>query len=186
MAGLSFVKRKGLSVATIGRGSLDPRFFSFLELTTSRELFLMQRVALGLLLLALGLIPGCGGGAISEPSKFASAPHGGSIVDLPESLGFVELKTETEPVAKGSRKTSKSRIVAYFIQPDATTPMSPPPTDVKVTLGAGGSGAVVNLLPQPSDPGQFASEPGDYPDGLRGQIDFQLDGKPVQATFLFR
>ena len=79
-----------------------------------------------------------------------------------------------------------SRIVAYFSQPDATTPMSPAPTDVKVTLGAAGSGTVVTLAPQSTAPGGFASEPGIYPDELRGQIDFQLDGKPVQATFSFR
>ena len=64
--------------------------------------------------------------------------------------------------------------------------MSPAPTEVKVTLGAAGSGAVVNLAAQPTEPGQFASEPGNYADELRGHIDFQVDGKPGQATFSFR
>jgi hypothetical protein len=64
--------------------------------------------------------------------------------------------------------------------------MNPAPTDVKVTIGAAGSGTVVALAPQSTEPGGFASEPGNYPDELRGQIDFQLDGKPMQATFSFR
>ena len=147
MAELFFASRKGLLIATIGRGSLDPRpFYSRTHIIA--RVFFMQRVVFGFVFL-VGLIPGCGGGAISEPSKFTSAPHGGNIVELPDSLGFVELKTEIDPAAKGARtKGTKSRIVAYFLQPDTTTAMSPPPTDVKVTLGAAGSGAVVNLLPQ--------------------------------------
>jgi len=76
--------------------------------------------------------------------------------------------------------------MAYFLQPDTTTAMSPAPTDVKVTLGAAGSGTIVSLAPQSNEPGQFASEPGNYPEDLRGQIDFQVDGKPVQARFSFR
>jgi hypothetical protein len=64
--------------------------------------------------------------------------------------------------------------------------MSPAPTDVKVTIGPAGSGTVANLTPQSTEPGKFASEPGDYPDALRGQIDLMHDGKPVQATFAFR
>jgi hypothetical protein len=63
--------------------------------------------------------------------------------------------------------------------------MSPAPTDVKVTLGAVGSGTAVNLTAQSKAPGEFASEPGEF-DVLRGQIDCQVEGKPVTATFMFR
>jgi hypothetical protein len=102
---------------------------------------------------------------------------------LPASRGFVELKTETVAQSKSGRKErSKSRVIAYFYQPDATSAMSPAPSDAKVALG----GKVISLSPQSSEPAQFASEPGDYPDALRGQIDLQLDGKALQARFSFR
>jgi hypothetical protein len=144
----------------------------------------MHRAVIGFVFLAAGLVSGCGG-STSAPSKIAAAPHGGNVVELPESKGFVELKTERD--SKGARGSqAKSTIVAYFLMPDTTSPMSPAPTDVKLTIGPAGTGTVVSLAPQPKEPGLFASEIGSYPDALRGQIDFQLDGKPVTATFTFR
>jgi hypothetical protein len=145
----------------------------------------MHRPTIGLFLLALGLISGCGGSPAE--STFTAPPHGGNLVLLPDSIGHVELKTESDAASKGSRKAVvKSRIVAYFYQPDGAAALSPAPTDVKVTLGAVGKGTVVSLAPETTEPGRFASEPGTYPDELRGQIDFQHAGKPVQATFMFR
>jgi hypothetical protein len=137
------------------------------------------------ILLPIGLLCGCGGHA--PEFAVSSAPHAGKIVTLPNSLGFVELKVDRPAPSKGSRAAVvKSRIIAYFFQPDGSTAMTPAPTDAKVMLGVAGSGTAVNLTPQSAEPGQFASEPGDYPDELRGQIEFQVDGKPVQATFAFR
>jgi hypothetical protein len=72
--------------------------------------------------------------------------------------------------------------ISRFYQPDATTAMSPAPTDVKVTL----SGTVIPLAPQPGERGRFASAPGNYPDDLRGQIELVLDGKTLEAKFSFR
>jgi hypothetical protein len=142
----------------------------------------MHRAVIGLL---IGVLSGCGGSA--PESKFTAPPHGGNIVELPDSRGFVELKTDRGAAPrKGRTDTQKSQITAYFYQPDGSTVMSPAPTEVKITLGAAGTGMVVNLAPRSNEPGAFASEPGDYPDELRGLIDFQLDGKPVQATFSFR
>jgi len=145
----------------------------------------MLRAVIGVLLLPISLLCGCGGSAPESP--FAAAPHGGKIVTLPDSHGFVELNTDRAAPSKASRTAVvKSRIIAYFYQVDGTTAMSPAPTDVKITLGVAANGTAVNLTPQSAEPGQFASEPGEYPDELRGQIDFQHDGKPVQATFSFR
>jgi hypothetical protein len=144
----------------------------------------MQRAVIGLFLLPVGLLCGCAGSAPESP--FVSPPHGGNIIGLPDSRGFVELKSLREPPVKGGSKMPlKSRIVAYFYQDDSTTAMSPAPADVKVTLGAG-TGNVVSLSPESAEPGQFASKPGDYPDALRGNMEFTLDGKPVQLTFTFR
>jgi hypothetical protein len=145
----------------------------------------MRRAAIGLFILPLGLLYGCG--RSSSPSTLPSPHHGGNLVELSESRGFVELRTERGLRSKaGNKGQNLARIVAYFYQPDATTVISPAPIDVKITLGAAGTGTVVNLTPESKEPGPFASEPGIYPDELRGQIDFQLEGKPVQAMFSFR
>jgi hypothetical protein len=145
----------------------------------------MRRVAIGLLLLNVGCVCGCGG---SPPeSAVAAAPHGGNIIHVPDSNIVVELKSDNVAPAKGSRKEpGKSRILAYFYEASSAAALSPAPTEVKVSLGADGSGTVVNLAAQSSEPGQFASEPGDYPDQLRGKIAFQHDGKPLEAKFSFR
>jgi hypothetical protein len=144
----------------------------------------MQRAVIGSLLWALGMLSGCGGPA--PESKITAAPHGGNIVELSDGAGYVELKTTRVAPVKGSSKVMKSRIEAYFYQPDGTASMSPPPTDVKLTLGAEASGNVVNLSPEASEPGKFASEPGDFVDELRGQIDLQVGGKAANAKFSFR
>ncbi len=145
----------------------------------------MHRAVFGLLIFPIGILFGCGGSA--PESKFTAPPHGGNIVELPDSQGFVELKTDRgTPPKKSSKEKPKSRIIAYFYQSDGSTVMSPAPTEVKITLGAAGSGTIINLSGRSTESGEFASEPGDYPDELRGQIDLQLGGKPVQATFSFR
>jgi hypothetical protein len=144
----------------------------------------MHHIGISLLIFAVGLLCGCG--SAPEP-KFSAPPHGGNVIELRDG-GYVELKTEREALSsKGARGALvKARIEAYFFQSDGTSAMSPAPTDVKVTLGAEGGGTVVNLIPQSEVPGKFASQPGDYLDELRGQIDFQLNGKPAQAKFSFR
>lgn len=144
----------------------------------------MHRVAIGLIILPIGLLCGCGGS--TSQSALLSPQHGGNIVGLPDSLGFVELTNDRGAPPPKGKQPSKSRIMAYFYGPDATAGMSPTPTDVRVTLGPAGTGTVVKLAPESKEPGAFASESGAYPDQLRGQIDFQFNGKPVQATFSFR
>jgi prepilin-type N-terminal cleavage/methylation domain-containing protein len=61
-----------------------------------------------------------------------------------------------------------------------------PGTEVKVKVGAAEGGSLVSLSQLPKEAGKFESDPGIFPDGFRGQIDFQSDGKPVHATFMFR
>lgn len=142
----------------------------------------MSRQLPGLLVLFVGLISGCG--KAPTDSNIAAAPHGGNIVQLPDSAGSVEIVSNVERLAKGSRKAgAKSRISVYFYQPDGTPRQSPAPTDVKITLG---NGAPIALTPESAEAGKFASAPGDYPDNLRGQIELVLDGKPVEARFSFR
>ena len=120
------------------------------------EYRLMRRAVIGLYVFALGALCGCAG-SLTE-SKFTKPPHAGNILELPDAQGFVELKTDLgASPKKGSREKRKSQIFAYFYQPDGSTAMSPAPTDVKVTFGAAGSGTVVNLAAQATEPSEFAS-----------------------------
>ncbi len=107
---------------------------------------------------------------------------------LPENRGFAELKTDREAAARGSRRkpVTGARILAYFYQPDGATPMSPGPSEVKVKLGTDENNSVVVLSNQTKEPGLYASEPGPYPEGIRGQIEARFDGDPVPVPFLFR
>lgn len=81
---------------------------------------------------------------------------------------------------------TKARILAYFYQPDGTTLMSPPPSDVRVQVGIDDKSPAVELSPQPKEAGLFASEPGMYPDGFRGQVEAKVNGEPVKVPFMFR
>jgi hypothetical protein len=132
------------------------------------------------------LLIGCGGE--SSPSQSAvTPPHGGHIFAFPENRGFVEIKTDRATASRGSRApATKARILAYFYQPDGTTAMTPAPSDVRVRLGTGDDGSVVALAPEPKEAGLFASEPGAYPEGFRGQIEAKVNGEPIKVQFLFR
>jgi hypothetical protein len=133
------------------------------------------------------LLCGCGGGESSLSQATVEPPHRGHMFALPENRGYVEIMTDREGASRGSRApATKARILAYFYQPDGTTAMAPPPTDVKVQIGVDDKSTVVALAPQPKEAGLFASEPGMYPDGFRGQIEAQVNGEAVKLPFLFR
>ena len=72
-------------------------------------------------LFLLLLIAGCGG---SATSRSAAPPHGGSLVDLPEGRGYVEILKQTAP-----GKAGRSSIVVYFLDPDKNA-MTPVPSAV--------------------------------------------------------
>jgi hypothetical protein len=132
------------------------------------------------------LFIGCAGELPPSPSAL-SPPHEGHMFALPENRGFVEIKTDRPTASRGSREPAVSaRILAYFYKPDGTTLMSEAPSDVKVHIGIDENGAVVALAPQPKEAGLFASEPGAYPEGFRGQIEAKVNGEPVKVPFLFR
>jgi len=109
-----------------------------------------------------------------------AAPHGGNLIALPSDKGFAELMTERNAARGKGAKTT--RILAYFYQPDGKTALSPAPTDVKVRLG----GSDVKLAPKSDSPGLYASEPDQFPDELRGDLELTCGGAPLQAPFSFR
>ncbi len=128
---------------------------------------------------------GCSGGGSSISSGDLPAPqHGGQMLQLPGGKGFAELFVERSTVVKGAG-AGTSRLLAYFYQTDGTSALAPPPSAVKIRLGAEG-GKDVTLSSQTTPAGQFASERAQYPDVLRGTLEFTLAGESVQAPFSFR
>ncbi len=107
------------------------------------------------------------------------------MLKLPDGKGFAELFVERSAVAKGPG-AGTARLLAYFYKSDGTSVMAPPPSSVKIHLGAEGGGKDVALSSQTTPAGQFASERAQYADELRGTLDFTLAGESVQAPFLFR
>jgi hypothetical protein len=148
----------------------------------------MRCALVGLLLCSACAFSGCGvGGA---PQALPSAQHGGEIMALPGGKGFAELLIDRGQPAKGATgklaKAAPTRLLAYFYQSDGSTALSPAPSDVKVHLGAADQGKDVTLAPQSAPAGQFASEPGEFPTELRGELNLTLGGEPVRAPFMFR
>jgi hypothetical protein len=143
----------------------------------------MRPVLEALVLCSILVIGGCGGsGDTSTP--LPAAQHGGNIMPLPGGKGFAELLVERK--TSGGKSPSKTRLVAYFYQPDGSTALTPAPSDVKVRLGMADKGTDVTLTSQTSPAGIFASEPGEFPDELRGQIELKYGGEPLKTTFTFR
>ena len=109
------------------------------------------------------------------------------MLTLPGSRGFAEVLIDSGATDGGkSRTQSKTRIVAYFYQPDGTSELSPGPSDVKVKVGTAEKSPVLDLSPLPKESGMFASEPGTFPDGFRGELDAKLSGESVQIPFTIR
>ena len=137
---------------------------------------------------ALGLACGC-----DEPVsnlKAKSSPSGAAMFPLPGDAGFVAVTTESAETLKGARgKKHLSTIVARFFQPDGTTPIDPPPTEVSVKIGVSGETPPVALAPslgQERSPGRFASPQGDYPDGLMGTVSAKIGGQTVEVPVTAR
>ena len=142
-----------------------------------------------LLLPALCLVPlaGCGGSS-APPAKLSAA--GETLTPLPNDKGSFDIKYDSPSSTRGARtKGHVVTIIATFYQPDGTTPMSPPPTDVKVRFGAENTSPSVDLAPSPGDakaPNRFASKPGEYPEVLRGVLGAKVNGEAVEAPFSVR
>jgi hypothetical protein len=147
--------------------------------------YLLMLKSICFLLFPACLLAGCGGSS-SQSGGLPASPHQGNLVSLPGDRGFVEVLIDSG-VAAGDRRTqAKPRIVAYFYQPDGTTEMSPGPSEVKVKVGTGEKSPVLNLSPLPKESGKYASEPGTFPDGFKGELDAKFNGESVQTPFTIR
>ncbi len=125
---------------------------------------------------------GCGG----SPEAVPLPAHNGTMISLPDKKGFFEIDTELDSNAgRGSRsKGGTKSILVHFYQPDGQSEMNPAATDVTVKVGSGSNRSVVTLSPKTS--GGFASSPGSFPSGLRGQLNAKIGGEAVEAQFRIR
>ena len=129
-----------------------------------------RAVALSLAILVFG----CNSPVSPVASSVPMGPHRGPTLALDENNGFVELVNEPEVTDR--RNPQPTSIVAYFLQTDGKTPLSPVPTDVKFTMEArrgtnsrvaGASATPVPLVPEPKSDdaagaARFASQRGQY------------------------
>jgi hypothetical protein len=144
----------------------------------------MRYTVLALLFGLTASLAGCG----SSSEVLPASSHQGKLFALPDRKGFFEIRTEGgTTTGRGSRsKAAANSLIVYFYQPDGTTEISPAPTDVTVTIGAGSTGPAVALAPQPK--GGFASPPGHFPfaSGFRGQLNAKINGETIETTFVVR
>ncbi len=150
---------------------------------------IMRHVIFSTLLLGgVCFLSGCGESPVPETPENPAhgiGPHGGTAYRLPDETGYVELINEPEVDLRSETPTA---LVAYFLQTDVETPLSPSPSDVKLELEAGQLTRTIALEPSPGtgDPAgstRFASEPGPYNlADIRGNLTGQLGGQPFEVT----
>jgi hypothetical protein len=148
---------------------------------------MMPRAILPAVCLLLACVFGCGEGSSSSTKAGVTPPHNGQIFPMPEGRGLVEVVSET--TAQPSRRRADSRLIAYFLQADGA-PLSPAPTDVKLTFNQGGKSKTVDLAPKSdgASAGGFATPSGQYvtSEGLTGEIAANLGGQAVRVPISIR
>jgi hypothetical protein len=151
-----------------------------------------RAVALSLVILVFG----CGSPISPVASSVPMGPHRGTTLALDENKGFVELVNEREVTDR--RNPQPTSIVAYFLQPDGKTPLSPLPTEVNFTIEAGkaknsratrSSATTVPLVAEAKSDdsagaARFASKPGPYHLlGARGTLSVAINGRANSISF---
>jgi hypothetical protein len=131
-------------------------------------------------------VAGCGGSAPKE-LPVAKSAHGGTMVPLPNGQGFAEILVDSTQVGvSGGKAQFKPKIIAYFFESDGTSAMKSGATDVKIKIGTGENGRVVDLAAEPREAGKFASMAGEYPEGFAGQLAANLNGEAVEVAVRVR
>jgi hypothetical protein len=149
-----------------------------------------MRIAAPTALVLSACLAGCGpgGGQVAPPAPTPSTgPHGGPAVPLPGDSGFGEVVVEPMP----SRSAPlNARVAVYFLERDLKSPLSPPPTDVRLDLDLpGGESAALPLSPEPkaddaAGRGRFVSRPGPYlMDQVMGKLTATVSGQGFTRPF---
>src|SRR5262249_34425390 len=129
--------------------------------------FSMRKLVRAAVLVTGAALAGCSSDPPAPPVGVTRGPHQGTTIRLPEDKGFVELVNEPEVDGRG--RNEATALVAYFLNSDGKSPLSPAPTGVKFELAVAGKKAAqpVALAPEPKadDPAgaaRFASKTGPY------------------------
>jgi hypothetical protein len=142
---------------------------------------------LGALAAGFGLV-GCGGETRPPAPKGAPTvgPHQGTAFVLPNEADLAEVVNEPEPTRRG--KAANTAVVVYFLKPDARTPLTPPPSQVRVRVDQGmkkQENLELKAEPRSGDPAgasRFASKTGPYAlFDLRGVLTGSVGGSEFKV-----
>jgi hypothetical protein len=181
------------------RNIIDPgparKFRSWIRTRGSENRLSMQKFLRAVMIMHGTLFLGCSP-SMSPSTRSVTGPHHATMIGLNDEKSFVELTNEPEVADR--RNPQPTSIVAYFLQVDGKTPLSPLPTDVKfmIETGRGTNSRVtkasvtpVPLLPEPKsdDPAgaaRFVSKPGPYHLlGVRGTLSATISGRGTSTSF---
>ena len=129
-------------------------------------------------MLAAGL-SGCGAERVVVPA----APHGGTLVGLPDGLGRVEIVRHGAP-----DKPDQARLLLYFLGPD-DKPITPAPTSATLEPKERQAKAIT-FKPaagtDPSNAGALESPLLDTGGDIAGELSSTIGGKPVRVPINIR
>lgn len=146
----------------------------------------LKRLVLPILLTFVG----CSPMPPAAPPTVVKGPHEGTTIRLPDDKGFVEIVNE--PRLGERDDVGQTALVAYFLQPDGRSPMSPAPTDVKFDIKLAARNSAPQSVKMAADPktsdaagaARFASKPGTYNlVNVRGRITASIGGKEVSVDY---
>ena len=129
-------------------------------------------------MLAAGLA-GCGAERVVVPA----APHGGTLVGLPDGLGRVEIVRHGAP-----DKPDQARLLLYFFGPD-DKPITPAPTSATLKPKERQSKAIAFKPAADTDPsnaGALESPLLDTSGDIAGELSSTIGGKPVRVSINIR
>jgi len=118
--------------------------------------------------IALGLAVGLAGCAGDGSHKVPPPAHGGTLVELPDRKGHVEVVKRDAP---GQAKASQ--VVLYFLN-SSSTPMDPPPTAATLKLRGG---KPIDF--KSAEGGSMEAGPIPNLGDLEGELTATIDGKPI-------
>lgn len=127
---------------------------------------------------AFALSAGCGGPSAVAPGVQPS--HGGTLLELPDQGGFVEIAVApSDPKARG--KDAKGKVVAYFVNRDGSASLAPAPADVSFSDERGKTYPLAPKAGGPSAATEFESGSTPFAVGVEptGKLDAKLGGKAV-------
>jgi hypothetical protein len=152
----------------------------------------MHRGLWSLLLLLGGIGPGCSGPGRGAESVAHLGPHQGTLVKLPEGLGYAEvLNAGPDKGRSAGRQQGQTQLIVYFLAPELQAPAAVAASNVvaRLSVATGRPPETVALEPAPEsgDPlgaKRFVSKTGNYHlSSAHAELSATIDGRPFAAEF---